>query len=233
MNNKTKVLAGLLLTSTISIGSTVGIYNEKLEAKETKIVKMQEKMELKNSEIANLEDSVKNKNEKIKDYKGKNNLLIKNNKNIKKKYSKEISKLKAKTKKLESENSKLNYKIKKVSSDNSNFNKVDERSDATAIGKASQMSITAYTSGYESTQKSVGDVGYGLTASGTHVQEGRTIACPKSMPFGTVLNIEGIGMRVCEDRGGAIGEGHIDLYIENLAKAQEFGKKSLNVEIVR
>lgn len=95
-----------------------------------------------------------------------------------------------------------------------------------------EFEITAYTAGYESTQKKKGDKGYGITASGTYVKEGRTIACPPSLEFGTKLNIEGIGLRVCEDRGGAIKEGHLDLYMDSLSAAIEFGRKTLSVEIL-
>jgi 3D (Asp-Asp-Asp) domain-containing protein len=94
------------------------------------------------------------------------------------------------------------------------------------------MEISAYTAGYESTQKQKGDKGYGLTASGTYVEEGRTIACPPSFEFGTKLNIEGVGLRVCEDRGGAIKDGHLDLYMDSLNAAIEFGRKTLMVEIL-
>jgi 3D (Asp-Asp-Asp) domain-containing protein len=92
--------------------------------------------------------------------------------------------------------------------------------------------VTAYTAGFESTQKQKGDKGYGVTASGTTVKQGRTIACPSSMKFGTKVNIEGIGLRVCEDRGGAIKTGHIDLYVENVNQALEFGRQKLLVEII-
>jgi 3D (Asp-Asp-Asp) domain-containing protein len=92
--------------------------------------------------------------------------------------------------------------------------------------------ISAYTAGYESTQKQKGDKGYGITASGTYVEEGRTIACPPSLEFGTKLNIESVGLRICEDRGGAIKSGHLDLYMDSLNAAIEFGRKTLLVEIL-
>jgi 3D (Asp-Asp-Asp) domain-containing protein len=95
-----------------------------------------------------------------------------------------------------------------------------------------EMEVTAYTAGYESTQKQKGDNGYGITASGTYVKEGRTIACPPSLEFGTKLNIEGIGLRVCEDRGGAIKDGHLDLYMNSVTAALEFGRRTLSVEIL-
>jgi 3D (Asp-Asp-Asp) domain-containing protein len=94
----------------------------------------------------------------------------------------------------------------------------------------STFEVTAYTAGYESTQKKKGDPAYGLTSSGTYVKEGRTIACPPSFKFGTKVIIEGVGERTCEDRGGKITEGHIDLYMDNLNAAQVFGRKNLLVE---
>ncbi|MFF2413513.1 3D domain-containing protein [Bacillus safensis] len=92
--------------------------------------------------------------------------------------------------------------------------------------------VTAYTNGVESTGKSAGDPDYGVTASGARTKTGHTIACPPSMAFGTRLNIEGIGVRTCEDRGGAIMEGHIDLYVAGVSEAQSFGRQRLKAEII-
>lgn len=92
--------------------------------------------------------------------------------------------------------------------------------------------LTAYTAGYESTQKKPGEVGYGITASGVYVAQGVTIACPPSLSFSTTLEIEGVGKRVCQDRGGAIKEGHIDIYTANLQNAREFGRQVRNVRII-
>ncbi|WP_340968145.1 3D domain-containing protein [Bacillus sp. PPSBB_11] len=97
---------------------------------------------------------------------------------------------------------------------------------------AQTYEVTAYTNGAESTGKSAGDPDYGITASGVRTKTGHTIACPPSMAFGTRLNIEGIGVRTCEDRGGAITEGHIDLYVAGVAEAQAFGRKRLKAEII-
>ncbi|MEC3678177.1 3D domain-containing protein [Bacillus velezensis] len=91
--------------------------------------------------------------------------------------------------------------------------------------------VTAYTSGYSSTGKSRNDADYGITASGERAVEGRTLACPPSLPFGTKVNIEGIGERVCEDRGGAIQEGHLDLYMTSESEALSFGRRNLSAEI--
>jgi 3D (Asp-Asp-Asp) domain-containing protein len=96
----------------------------------------------------------------------------------------------------------------------------------------SYFEVTAYTENYESTQKHKGENGYGITASGTKVKEGVTIACPQSFDFGTKLNIEGVGLRVCQDRGHAITSNKIDLYVASLTEALQFGRKKLLVEVI-
>lgn len=94
------------------------------------------------------------------------------------------------------------------------------------------MSITAYTAGYESTQKHAGDVGYGITASGSYVQEGRTLACGPSIPLGARIEIPSLGISgICEDRGGAVGDDHIDVYMSSVERAQAFGRKTAEVII--
>lgn len=97
------------------------------------------------------------------------------------------------------------------------------------------MTLTAYTSGPESTGKYPGQPGYGVTSSGKIVQEGRTIAVdPKIIPIGTRVYIEGIGIRVAEDTGGAIKGNRIDVYMDNLNQARQFGvKKGIRVFVLR
>lgn len=92
--------------------------------------------------------------------------------------------------------------------------------------------VTAYTAGPESTGKRPGDNGYGITASGESVRDNYTVACPPSMAFGTRLEIEGVGERVCTDRGGAITEGRLDIYMTELQDALTFGRQQLKVRIM-
>lgn len=108
--------------------------------------------------------------------------------------------------------------------------KVASRGKSTNV-KTYVYEVTAYTAGVESTGKRKGDKGYGQTASGAYVQEGVTIACPKDFKFGTKIEIEGVGVRVCQDTGSAIGSGKLDLYIKDLGNAQQFGRKKLKVKI--
>ena len=69
----------------------------------------------------------------------------------------------------------------------------------------------------------------GITASGTYVMEGRTIAAGPSLPFNTQVYIEGVGWRVVEDRGGAIGDNQIDIYFDCHQAALRFGRRTLTV----
>jgi 3D (Asp-Asp-Asp) domain-containing protein len=70
----------------------------------------------------------------------------------------------------------------------------------------------------------------GITASGTHVTAGRTIAAPPDIPFGTQIIINGHTYTV-EDRGGAIKGKRIDIYFETHEEALAFGVQ--NVEIFK
>jgi len=88
------------------------------------------------------------------------------------------------------------------------------------------VTLTAYTAGPESTGKDVGDKGYGVTASGTTVEEGRTIAVDTSViPMGWWVYIEGVGLRRAEDKGGAIKGKKIDVYFDSVDVATKFGRK--------
>lgn len=100
------------------------------------------------------------------------------------------------------------------------------------IGETYIYEVTFYTANYESTGKNKGDSGYGLTASGTTVQEGRTVACPRNLKLGTKIHIEGFGYRICEDRGGAIKNRVLDVYVESLDKAIQLGRQKLKVTIL-
>lgn len=88
------------------------------------------------------------------------------------------------------------------------------------------VTLTAYTAGASSTGKNPGDEGYGITASGTKVTEGRTIAVDKSViPMGWWVYIDGIGYRRAEDTGSAIKGNKIDIYFESESYANKFGVK--------
>lgn len=92
--------------------------------------------------------------------------------------------------------------------------------------------ITAYTNGYESTGKRKGDKGYGITYSGEPTKDNHTLACPPNIPIGTKIEIEGVGVRVCEDRGGAIKGNILDIFIRDLADARAWGRQDRRVRFI-
>lgn len=89
------------------------------------------------------------------------------------------------------------------------------------------VTLTAYSAGVASTGKDEDHPEYGITASGTRVKEGRTIAVdPKVIPIGWWVYIEGIGFRRAEDKGSAIKGNKIDVYFDSNSHAIKFGKKT-------
>ena len=71
---------------------------------------------------------------------------------------------------------------------------------------------------------------YGLTATGTVPEQGRTVAVdPDVSPLGSQLWIDGVGGYVSEDTGSGIGGHTIDIYHETHAAALEWGKRQVTV----
>lgn len=94
------------------------------------------------------------------------------------------------------------------------------------IDRVLYSTLTAYTAGEESTGKQPSHPAYGITASGSRVRENHTVAVdPSVIPFGTEVYIEGIGVRTAEDRGAAVTGAHIDIFMNDLAEARQFGVK--------
>ena len=102
----------------------------------------------------------------------------------------------------------------------------------TTTGSVGQSSYTyvAEVSAYTASDDECGNSN-GITASGTHVQQGRTIAAPSWIPFGTTVVINGISY-VCEDRGGYISDNRLDIYMDSRDDAMKFGRKELEVTVV-
>lgn len=75
--------------------------------------------------------------------------------------------------------------------------------------------------------------GTGLTATGTNVAAGRTIAVdPSIIPYGTEVYIEGYGWRIAEDCGGAVNGNQIDIAVDTHELAESMGTLSGGVWIL-
>lgn len=69
----------------------------------------------------------------------------------------------------------------------------------------------------------------GITATGTKVQEGRTIAVyPAQIPLGSEVVIDG-NTYVAEDKGSGVGMNRIDIYVDSHEKALQLGVKYAEV----
>ena len=86
-----------------------------------------------------------------------------------------------------------------------------------ALTYAGEFHCTAYCS--EEYPHICGE-GQGITSSGAKVQPGVTVAADTSIfPYGTVILIEGVGMRVVQDTGSLIKENTLDVAVGTHAEA--------------
>jgi len=107
-----------------------------------------------------------------------------------------------------------------------------ENFDSLNIVRTMQMNATAYTAGFESTGRHPGDPLFGITASGMRVRPGIVAVDPSVIPLGTRLYIEGRGFAIAADTGGAIRGYKIDLFVETVAEAIQFGRRDLIVHVL-
>lgn len=95
-----------------------------------------------------------------------------------------------------------------------------------------EFKLTAYCACKQCCGKDPGDPYYGITATGTTVTAGRTIAVdPSVIPYGTEVVING-HTYIAEDCGGAIRENRIDIYFETHEEALNFGVQYATVFII-
>ena len=78
---------------------------------------------------------------------------------------------------------------------------------------------------------------YGITASGERVKAWYTVAAGKSYPLGTIIYIPALadkpngGWFVVKDRGGAIKDNKLDIYMTTYEECIKFGRKNLECYI--
>ena len=97
-----------------------------------------------------------------------------------------------------------------------------------SFGTQTTYTVTAYCPCWEC----AGLYSGGPTASGVMPQAGVTIAAPRWIPFGTVLDIRGVGRRVVQDRLATRYDHRIDVFVRSHSEAKRFGTKKLSVSSV-
>ena len=71
------------------------------------------------------------------------------------------------------------------------------------------------------------------TASGEVAEEGITIAADWSvLPKGIVVEIDGVGTRIVQDKGEAIKGNRIDIYFQSHQEALEYGRQTVRLREV-
>ena len=97
------------------------------------------------------------------------------------------------------------------------------------------LNASAYTA--STCDKKPTDKGYGITASGAKVKSWYTVAAGKAYPMGTVIYIPALknkpngGWFVVQDRGGAIKNNKLDIYMSTYNECIQFGRKNLECYI--
>lgn len=91
--------------------------------------------------------------------------------------------------------------------------------------KALTLEATAYTD-------IPGDRWEGITASGMPTFVGMVAVDPKVIPLHTILYVEGYGIAIAGDTGGAIKGHDIDLFFETRDQAYEFGRRDRQVYVL-
>ncbi len=94
------------------------------------------------------------------------------------------------------------------------------------------MKSTAYCSCKKCCGKSPGDKGYGITRSGEKARRGIVAVDTKIIPLGTRLYVEGYGMAIAGDTGGAVKGNKIDLYMETHEQCLAYGRKEVKVYLL-
>jgi len=91
------------------------------------------------------------------------------------------------------------------------------------------LTVVAYCSCYKCCGKWAK---YNLTANGNSPKQGITCAASRKIPFNTKLNIEGVGVRIVQDRPAIRNDHKIEIYYYLHNDAKIFGVKQLRVEIM-
>ena len=97
------------------------------------------------------------------------------------------------------------------------------------------LNASAYTA--STCGKKPTDKGYGVTASGAKVKSWYTVAAGKGYKIGTVIYIPALknkpngGWFVVQDRGGAISNSKLDIYMSTYNECIQFGRKNLECYI--
>lgn len=105
-------------------------------------------------------------------------------------------------------------------------------SSLTSRSGGARRAITMRASAYDPGPRSCGKYADGYTANGMRAGKGVVAVDPRVIPLGTKLYIEGYGLAIAGDTGGAIKGLRIDLGYDTYAEAIRFGRRTVKVYIL-
>jgi 3D (Asp-Asp-Asp) domain-containing protein len=73
----------------------------------------------------------------------------------------------------------------------------------------------------------------GITSDGSKAEKGTIAADLSRYPYGTRMHVPGYGWGEVHDKGSAIKGDHIDIFFPSEKEAKAWGRKYLNVTIIR
>ncbi|GIV03315.1 MAG: hypothetical protein KatS3mg015_2145 [Fimbriimonadales bacterium] len=80
---------------------------------------------------------------------------------------------------------------------------------------------------------SICGTGTGKTAMGTQARRGVVAVDPSVIPLNSIVYVEGYGLAIAADTGGAVKGKHIDLCFNSHSEALQFGRRQVKVHILR
>lgn len=159
------------------------------------------------------------------------NILEESNEGLKVELEEKSNELDTKNQEIE----KLQVQVKELSAKPKPTPKVTKTAKGSDGGSLmGTFNVSFYADTPESQGKWVGQ-----SASGRPLKTYKTIAMGKGYPFGTkvyipaLAHLNGDGIFICEDRGGAISNGHIDVLVGSNNEARKLGRKNLKVYKVK
>lgn len=138
---------------------------------------------------------------------------------------------------LENEKEKKSSKIEELEKTKEELKKANNklssratRGGAATKGKYQDFQATFYCP----CTKCCGKNAKGITASGTKVKEGRTIAVdPNVIPLGSKVEIEGFGSSyIAEDTGSAVKGNIVDIFVNSHKEAKRLGRQNVRVKVL-
>lgn len=119
---------------------------------------------------------------------------------------------------LEEENRELQEVIKQG---------IDEIRGILSGARVVEFEATAYTHVAIPGVADINGTGDGITASGLPVQEGIVAVDPRIIPLGTRIWVEGFGILIAADTGGAIRGDRLDIFLSSRGDALRFGRQQV------